>query len=354
MNDRYLPATGLTAVQSRHQFDEAGLADYLSRHIDGFAGPAAVRQFAGGQSNPTYLIETPDAQYVLRRKPPGELLPSAHAVDREFRVMKALSETDVPVPPALHYCDDDGVIGTAFFVMQFVAGLVVADPLLGGFSPADRRGVYNSMVTTLAALHRVDFAGVGLGDYGRPGDYFARQIRRWAGQYQDSPLDKIAAMDRLIDWLPINIPADETTTIAHGDFRLGNVILHPTEPQVVAVLDWELSTLGHPLADLGYFCMGYHTSPDLYGFGDADLIAHGIPAEEEIVAAYCSATGRHGIPDWHFYLAFAMFRMAAILYGIAGRVKAGTASGADAAARGALAGPMAEFAWGVVEQAGTA
>lgn len=349
MVDDVALAASLIDVQPRHRFDEAALIAHLSEKIDGFSAPATIRQFFGGQSNPTYLIETDRDSLVLRRKPPGELLPSAHAVDREFRVMRALADTAVPVPPMLHYCADESVIGTAFFVMRYVAGRVIADPVLPGFSTADRGAIFRSMITTLAALHSVDVEAVGLSDYGRPGDYFARQIRRWAGQYKESVLDAIPSMDRLIEWLPANIPADETTSIAHGDFRLGNVILHPTRPKVVAVLDWELSTLGHPLADLGYFCMGYHTSPDLYGFGDANTDELGIPAEAEVVAAYCAATGRDEIPDWPFYLAFAMFRMAAILYGIAGRVHAGTASSANAAERGALAGPMADFAWRVVE-----
>ena len=345
-----LPSFGLIPVQPRHQFDETALAAYLAVELDGFSEPLRIRQFAGGQSNPTYLIEAGGARYVLRRKPPGDLLPSAHAVDREYRVISALQDSDVPVPRTLHLCQDDSIIGTIFFVMEHVAGRVISDPTLPGFSAEERRATYASMIDAMTALHRVDYADVGLGDYGRPGDYFARQIGRWAGQYAESPLDPIPAMERLIQWLPENIPPGDETTIAHGDFRLGNTILHPTEPRAVAILDWELSTLGHPLADLGYFCMGFHTSPELYGFGEADLGALGIPSEEEIVSAYCERTGRSEISHWHFYLAFAMFRMAAILHGIAGRVHIGTASGTDAAERGALAAPMAEFAWGVVER----
>lgn len=342
--------SGLTPVLPQHVIDEAALFDYLSAQLGETFNGAKVQQFAGGQSNPTYLITAPDGGYVVRRKPPGELLPSAHAVDREYRVMKALWGTDVPVPEVLLLCEDEAVIGTSFFVMRRVEGRVVTETLLPGATSEERQAVYRSLAETLAALHNVDPDAVGLEGYGRPGDYFARQIRRWSGQYTDADLPAIPAMDRLIEWLPENIPEGDETTIAHGDFRLGNMILHPTEPRVVAVLDWELSTLGHPLADLGYLCMGYHSSTDLYGFGDADLAALGIPSEAELVTWYCRLTGRSGIPHWHFYLAFALFRMAAILHGIAGRVKAGTASAPNAAERGALAGPMADYAWAVVEQ----
>ncbi|MDA0239922.1 MAG: phosphotransferase [Proteobacteria bacterium] len=343
---------GLTPVLPQHTFDEAALFEYLRHELGIDFDRATVRQFAGGQSNPTYYIESPDGGFVVRRKPPGELLPSAHAVDREYRVMKALWDTDVPVPEVLLLCEDEAVIGTIFFVMRHVEGRVITDTLLPGFTTTTRRSVYNSLVGTLAALHNVDPAAFGLGDYGRSSDYFARQIRRWSGQYSEADLPAIQAMERLIEWLPENIPDGDDTAIVHGDFRLGNMILHPTAPRVEAVLDWELSTLGHPLADLGYLCMGYHTSTELYGFGDVDPPVFGIPSEKSLIAEYCRLTGRDGIPDWPFYLAFALFRMASILHGIAGRVKAGTASAPNAAERGALAGKMADYAWAVVEEAG--
>src|SRR5216683_3081923 len=308
-------------VRETHRFDVAALERYMGGHVEGFKGPVTVTQFQGGQSNPTYRLSSPGGEYVLRRKPPGKLLPSAHAVDREYRIITALAPTRVPVPRTYALCEDDSVIGTAFFIMEWVRGRVVADPLLPGMSPSDRGRIYDSMNEVLATLHRVDLEATGLADYGRPGSYFARQIHRWTTQYRASETEGIEAMEQLIAWLPAHVPADERPTVVHGDFRPGNLILHPTEPRVVAVLDWELSTLGRPLGEMG------------------------LPSEADYLAAYCRRTGRSSIPDWEFYLAFAMFRLAAIAQGIMGRVIAGTANDVNARARGERARPLAETGW---------
>jgi aminoglycoside phosphotransferase (APT) family kinase protein len=336
-------------VRETHRFDVAALERYMAASVEGFKGPVTVSQFQGGQSNPTYRLSSPGGEYVLRRKPPGKLLPSAHAVDREYRVMTALAGTPVPVPRTYALCEDDTVIGTAFFIMEWVPGRVIADPLLPGLSPADRGRIYDSMNDVLARLHTVDVPGVGLGDYGRPGSYFARQIHRWTTQYRASETERIEAMESLIAWLPEHVPADDQTTVVHGDFRPGNLIVHPTEPRVVAVLDWELSTLGNPLADLAYNCMPYRLAPaTLGGVLGASLGELGLPTEAEYVAAYCRRTGRSRIPDWEFYLAFAMFRLAAIAQGIMGRVIAGTANDPNARERGERARPLAEAGWETV------
>jgi aminoglycoside phosphotransferase (APT) family kinase protein len=344
--------TDTVPVRETHRFEVAALERYMARHVARFKGPVAVTQFQGGQSNPTYRLTSPGGDYVLRRKPPGKLLPSAHAVDREYRIMTALAGTPVPVPRTYALCEDDSVIGTAFFIMEWVRGRVIADPLLPGMSPTDRGCVYDSMNEVLARLHLVDLEAVGLSDYGRPGSYFARQIHRWAAQYRASETEHIEAMEHLIAWLPEHVPAEEPPTIVHGDFRPGNLILHPTEPRVVAVLDWELSTLGSPLADLAYNCMPYRLAPStLGGVLGAPLAEMGLPSEEEYVAAYCRRTGRTGIPEWEFYLAFAMFRLAAIAQGIMGRVIAGTANDINARARGERARPLAEAGWETVNRA---
>jgi aminoglycoside phosphotransferase (APT) family kinase protein len=338
-------------VRDSHRFDVPTLERYLAARIPGFSGPVTVRQFQGGQSNPTYHLEAGGRRYVLRRKPPGKLLPSAHAVDREYRVITALAGTGVPVPRTYALCEDPAVIGTAFYVMDCVHGRVMADPLLPGLTPADRAGIYDSMNETLARLHQVDWQAVGLGDFGKPGNYFARQLHRWTSQYRASETERIEAVERLIVWLPEHVPAGDETTIVHGDFRPGNLIIHPTEPRVVAVLDWELSTLGHPLADLAYNCMPYRLAPDvLGGVLGTDVEALGIPSEDEYGAAYCRRTGRASVPDWDFCLAFGMFRLAAIAQGIMGRVLAGTANDPNARERGARARPLAEAAWAVVEK----
>jgi aminoglycoside phosphotransferase (APT) family kinase protein len=338
-------------VRETHRFDVVALERYMAGHVAGFEGPVTVTQFQGGQSNPTYRLSSPGGEYVLRRKPPGKLLPSAHAVDREHRIITALAPTRVPVPRTYALCEDDAVIGTAFFIMEWVPGRVMADPLLPGLSPGDRGRIYNSMNDVLARLHTVDLQATGLTDYGRPGSYFARQIHRWTTQYRASETERIEAMERLIAWLPEHVPAEDQATIVHGDFRPGNLIVHPTEPRVVAVLDWELSTLGSPLADLAYNCMPYRLEPStLGGVLGADLGELGLPAEADYVAAYCRRTGRSGIPDWEFYLAFAMFRLAAIAQGIMGRVIAGTANDPHARSRGERAKPLADAGWGIVQK----
>jgi aminoglycoside phosphotransferase (APT) family kinase protein len=339
-----------TEVRETHRFDEAALERYMQQHVDGFRGPLTVRQFHGGQSNPTYYLESPGGKYVLRRKPPGKLLPSAHAVEREYRVITALGPTPVPVPRTYALCEDPGVIGTAFYVMEYVHGRLMVDPMLLGVTPEERGALFDDMNRVLAELHSVDLAAVGLADYGRPGNYFDRQIHRWTQQYRASETEKIEAMERLIEWLPRHVPADDQTTIVHGDFRSGNMLMHPTEPRVVAVLDWELSTLGHPLADLAYHCMPYRLGPGtLGGFAREDLAQLGIPSEEEFLARYCRRVGRTSIPDWEFYVAFSMFRLSAIAQGIMGRVIAGTANDARARERGERARPLAEAGWGVIQ-----
>ncbi|MDP6707340.1 MAG: phosphotransferase [Alphaproteobacteria bacterium] len=317
----------IVPVREAHRLDEAALARHLTTHLDGFEGPLRVSQFEGGQSNPTYLLQTPGCQYVMRKKPPGELLPSAHAVDREYRVMTALAETDVPVPETLLFVEDESIVGTPFFIMQRVAGRVLVDPLLPGLSAADRRALYDHFAEVLAALHTVDHEAVGLGDFGRPGSYYARQIGRWTKQYRASETEDIPAMDRLIEWLPENVPESDTVSIVHGDYRIGNCIVHPTEPRIVAVLDWELSTLGHPLADLSYACMGYHADlGHIESFIGIDFEATGIPTEAAFVARYCAATGREEIENWSFYVAFSLFRIAAIVQGVYKRGLDGIAS----------------------------
>jgi aminoglycoside phosphotransferase (APT) family kinase protein len=337
-------------VRDVHRFDEGRLARYLEEHVEGFHGPLEVRQFQGGQSNPTYYLEAGGREYVLRRKPPGKLLPSAHAVDREYRIMTALAGTGVPVPRTYVYCDDESVVGTPFYLMDCVHGRIFVEPALPGATPAERAAIYDDMNAVLARLHTVDWQALGLADFGRPGNYFARQIHRWSTQYRASETEKMESMERLITWLPAHIPPADETTIVHGDYRPGNLIIHPTEPRVVAVLDWELSTLGHPLGDLAYNCIPYYLHDVGEGFYGLDNDVRGIPTEEEYLAAYCRRTGRAGIPDWSFYLAFALFRIAAISQGIMGRVIAGTANDPNARLRGERARPLAEAAWRVVEE----
>jgi aminoglycoside phosphotransferase (APT) family kinase protein len=323
-----------TEVRETHRFDVAALERYMREHVEGFRGPVTVRQFHGGQSCPTYYLESPGGKYVLRRKPPGKLLPSAHAVDREYRVITALGGTDVPVPRTYALCEEPDVVGTAFYIMEYVHGRLMVEPDLPGVAPAERAALFDAMNDVLARLHTVDLGAVGLTDYGRPGNYFARQIHRWTQQYRASETEKIEAMEQLMEWLPAHVPADDQTTIVHGDYRSGNMLMHPTEPRVVAVLDWELSTLGHPLGDLGYLCTAFRMPPGIDGFRDFDLGGMGIPMEADVVRRYCRLTGRDGIPDWEFYVAFALFRLAAICQGIMGRVRDGTASDPDARRRG--------------------
>jgi aminoglycoside phosphotransferase (APT) family kinase protein len=342
---------GTTGVRAQHRFDESALAAYLRERIPGFKGPIAVEQFRGGQSNPTYRIAAGGAHYVLRRKPPGKLLPSAHAVDREYTVMTALGRTGFPVPKTYLLCEDEAVIGTKFFVMDCVEGRILWDQSLPGMTRAERGAIYDEMNRVIAALHGVDYQAIGLADYGRPGNYFARQIKRWSEQYRASETGRIEAMDDLIAWLPDNIPEGDETSIVHGDFRLDNIVFHSTEPRVLAVLDWELSTLGHPLADFSYYCMSWHIAPGGFrGIAGLDLAALGIPSEEECIARYCERTGRAGIAHWDFYLAFGLFRIAAILQGIAKRALDGTAASAQAVETGKRARPMAELGWSRAER----
>ena len=342
---------GTMPVQDKHRFDEASLARYLRAHVEGFSGELTVTQFKGGQSNPTFMLSAGGRRYVLRRKPPGKLLPSAHAVDREFRVLSALHGTDVPVARPYVLCEDESVIGTMFYVMDCVEGRVLWDPSLPGLTLEQRAAIYDEMNRVIAALHQVDYQAVGLGDYGKPGSYLERQIARWTKQYRASETEKIEAMENLIEWLPKNIPAGDETTLVHGDYRLDNVIFHPTEPRILAVLDWELSTLGHPIADFAYHCMTWRLTPQEFrGMLGFDFAALGIPSEEAYVARYCERTGRSSIAHWDFYLAYNMFRLAGILQGIMGRVKEGTASSQHAIESGKRARPMAEAGWRQVEK----
>ena len=344
------PFGDTTTVREGHQLDEAALARYLDDHLPGFGGPLVVRQFEGGQSNPTYHLHTPGRDYVLRKKPPGQLLPSAHQVDREYRVMTALRDSTVPVPATCVLCTDAHVIGTPFFVMACVEGRVFRQPHLPGVPAADRRAMYDDMVDVLARLHEVDFAAVGLGDFGKPGNYYARQVARWGQQYLAARTDEIVAMDRLMAWLPGHIPPGDETAIAHGDYRVENLIFHPTEPRVVAVVDWELSTLGHPLADLAYNCLTFHLPADTLGRTDAVVADwNGIPTEAEYIETYCRRTGLSGIPDWNFYLAFSMFRLASILQGVYARGLQGNAASTYALQRGAAAREIANRAWTVAQ-----
>ena len=339
--------SGTTPVREGYRFDEASLGRWMATHVAGFEGPLAVEQFKGGQSNPTYKLVTPGRTYVLRRKPPGQLLKGAHAVEREARVLIGLEKAGFPVAHVHALCTDDQVIGTWFYVMDMVEGRVFWDATLPQVPRSDRYAYFDAMNATLAQLHQVDYAAVGLGDYGRAGNYFARQIGRWSKQYlEDVEAGRNPDMDRLIEWLPANIPPGDETTIVHGDLRIDNMIFHPTEPRVLAVLDWELSTLGHPLADFAYNAMMYHMPPHIVaGLAGADLAALNIPAEEDYVAAYCARTGRESIPGYRFYLAFNFFRLAAIFHGIKGRVIRGTAASPQAAERVKAFPELAAIAW---------
>jgi hypothetical protein len=348
-----MTTSGIGSASDKAPFDVAALEAYLQLHIEGFRGPLKVEQFQGGQSNPTFRLSAGDRRYVLRKKPPGELLPSAHAVDREYRVITALAATDVPVPKTFCFCADVSVIGTPFYVMDCVDGRICFDPSLPGMTTAERGAIFDEMNRVIAALHSVDYAAIGLADYGKPGNYFERQIGRWCKQYRASETEQLPAMDRLIDWLPNNIPPGEESSIVHGDLRLDNLILHPTEPRVLAVLDWELSTLGHPLADFSYNMITWRLAPgEFRGLLGHDLKALGIPDEETYLAAYCRRTGRAPIPpdDWDFYCAYNMFRLAAILQGIMARAMNGSAANADALEVGRRAKPIGEAAWRQVER----
>lgn len=341
---------GTKPVSERQRFDVEALGTYLRAHIPGFPeGAVSVEQFKGGQSNPTFKLSAGGQSFVLRTKPgpAAKLLPSAHAIDREYRVMDALQKAGFPAPRQLLLCTDESVIGRAFFVMEFIEGRVLWDQSLPGMTPAERAAIYDELNRVIAQLHTIDYAAIGLADYGKPGNYFGRQIERWTRQYQASATETIDAMDKLIEWLPQHIPAGEATSIVHGDFRMDNMIFHPTEPRILAVLDWELSTLGHPLADFSYHCMSWHIKPGQFrGIAGLDLEKLGIPSQEQYIATYCARTGATIRPeDFNFYLAYNMFRLAGIMQGIMKRYVDGTASSAQALQNGKAARPMAEMGW---------
>jgi aminoglycoside phosphotransferase (APT) family kinase protein len=323
------------AGEVRVELDQVSLSLWMARNVDGFAGPLNVRQFNGGQSNPTYCLSTPGSQYVLRRKPPGPLVQGAHDVLREAQVQMALAQTDVPVAAILGVCEDRSVIGSEFYIMEMVEGRVIWDASFGAVPKEQRSEYYDEMNRVIAALHAVDPDKVGLSGFGKHGDYFQRQIARWTRQYREDELaGRHADMDALVEWLPTAIPEGQETTIVHGDFRCDNMIFHPTKPKILAVLDWELSTLGHPLADFAYHAMAYRMPPSIVaGLGGADPRPLGLPTEQEYIETYCRRTGRDGISNWDFYVAFQFFRLAAIFHGIKGRVLRGTASNAQAAER---------------------
>jgi aminoglycoside phosphotransferase (APT) family kinase protein len=337
-----LQAQGLIDVRTAHRFDEVALDRYLREHLDGYRGDPQLQQFAGGQSNPTFLLKSGGRSYVVRKKPPGTLLPTAHMIEREYRIYRALEDTGVPVPRPQLLCEDASIIGTPFYVMDYVEGRVLTDWALPGLEPAERSAVYDDMNRVLAALHSVDIAAKGLQDYGRPGNYFERQISRWIKQYVAAQTRDIEPMNRLIEWLPKNVPADDTTTIVHGDYQLYNLMFHPTQPRVVALLDWELSTLGHPMADLAYNCMNYHKP-------EAAPLGAGIPGEDEYVARYCERTGRTQIANWNFYVAFGFFRHASIVQGVYKRGLQGNASSASALQTESLVDEMSAAGWKVAQ-----
>jgi aminoglycoside phosphotransferase (APT) family kinase protein len=348
------PAISLTTqvepVLPQHRFDEARLARFMAAEIEGFRPPLAVAQFQGGMSNPTFLlVDGNDRRYVLRKKPPGVLLPSAHAVEREFKVISALASSDVAVAGTYALSEDASVIGQSFYIMEHVEGRVFRNYTLPNCTRTERAAIYDAMNEVLARLHRLDYAALGLADYGRAGGYAARQIARWSKQYAASQTDDVPAMTALMRWLPAHVPADDETTIVHGDYRLENMIWHPSEPRILAVVDWELSTLGHPLADLAYNCLPWHV-PDARR-GDLTRLdpASGIPNETEYVAAYCRRTGRGDIPHWTFYLVLSLFRLAAIAQGVYKRGLDGNVSSPGALDRGAKARELAAHAWALTE-----
>ncbi len=341
--------TGVKPVAESHRFDEAALARWMKANVEGFAGSLQVRQFKGGQSNPTYQLITPSRNYVMRRKPPGKLLPSAHAVDREFRVISALYPTGFPVPRPYGLCTDEAVIGTMFYVMDMVEGRIFWDQSLPAYAPAQRHAIHMAALRTLADLHNTDYRAVGLADFGRPGNYMARQIARWTKQYKASETQRLETVERLIHWLPRTVPEDDQTTIVHADYRLDNMVMHPTQPRVAAVLDWELATLGNPLADFSYVLMQWVNGAIA---AIPDLEAHGIPTMAEYVAEYCRLTGRAGLPDLDWYFAYNAFRLAGIIQGIVGRVRDGTANSPQAAAMEARVPLLADAAWKFAVKAG--
>ena len=347
MNERQQQFSGTGDVRTGQEIDPARLAAWMEANVEGFAGPLRIEQFKGGQSNPTYKLITPKQNYVLRRKPPGVLLPSAHAVDREYRVITALHGAGFPAPRTFGLCLDESVIGTWFYVMDCVEGRVIWDPTFPDVPREARRAYFEAMNNTLADLHMIDVEKAGLSDFGKPGNYFVRQIGRWSRQYlEDEQAGRVPAMDRLVAWLPANIPEGDEVSVVHGDYRCDNMIFHPTEPKVAAVLDWELSTLGHPLADFSYHLMMYRMpSATTTGLAGYDLEALGIPSEAEYVASYCRRTGRDGIANLDFYVAYNMFRLAGIIHGIRGRVVRGTAASAHAKKTSEGLEVLANLAW---------
>ena len=353
---------GTQAVSEKHAFDVVALSAWLDKNLPDFCGPLTVESFKGGQSNPTYKLNTPTQSYVMRAKPGpvAKLLPSAHAIEREFAVMSGLQGTDVPVPRMYCLCEDETIIGRAFYVMEFMPGRILWDQTLPGMSTQERGAIYNEMNRVIAALHSVKFAERGLAAYGKPGNYFERQIGRWSKQYVASITQHIPEMDQLMDWLPQHIPAmaraEHMVSIVHGDYRLDNLMFHPTEPRIVAVLDWELSTLGHPLADFSYHCMAWHIPPGAFrGIGGLDVVSLGIPTEDQYIRLYCERTGLTTPDalkaDWNFYMAYNLFRIAAILQGIAKRAQMGTAASAQAVSSAAGAKPLAQMAWQFAQKA---
>jgi len=358
IDERQEKFSGTQDVREAHRFDVAKLEAYLAERIDGFETPLEVRQFKGGQSNPTYQLITPNRKYVLRRKPPGKLLASAHAVDREFKVISALHPTGFPVPKPYLLCEDESIIGTMFYVMECVEGRIYWGPMLPDQTPTQRAEIYDAMNETLAKLHNLDYQKIGLADFGKPGNYVGRQVSRWTKQYQLSETETIDEMNKLIEWLPQHLPVDARDTVVHGDYRLDNMILHPTEPKVIAVLDWELCTIGDPMADFTYHLMqwmmpeGTTTGGGTGSLLGADLAALGIPAMEKYTEAYCRRTNRPGNPNIDYYAAYNFFRLAGILQGIVGRVRDGTASNANAAQNAAAVRPLAERAWFFAKRAG--
>ncbi len=352
-----IPGPETTSVREGHRFDEKALTLYLWDHLPGFVAPLTVRQFAGGQSNPTFIIDTAQKRYVLRKKPPGQLLPSAHQVEREYRIMKALKKTEVAVPAVHLLCEDASVIGTNFFIMDYLPGRIFRDPRLPGLLPEERKSLYDAMNKAMAQLHRVDWQALGLSDFGKKEGFIARQISRWAKQYEAAKSDEIESMNKLIAWLPQHIPAgDESgaeTAIVHGDFRLENLVFDPEKAEVLGILDWELSTLGNPLADLGYSCALYHLPAEavgLPGLHGVSLEKLGIPSEEEYLRAYCQRTARGTIPEHKFFVIFSLFRLASIAQGVMSRAKQGIASSAQAERVGRMTELLADTAWNLTSR----
>jgi aminoglycoside phosphotransferase (APT) family kinase protein len=345
---------GLIPVRPALRFDEAALQSHLQQNLSGFASITSVSQFAGGQSNPTFCVDTPSGALVLRKQPPGRLLRGAHAVDREYRILAALHHSDVPVPRVLHFCADPDVIGTPFYLMECLEGRIFRDLQLPGMSPTARGAVYAAMIETLARLHRVDWQALGLRDFGKPQDYLARQVALWSRQYEAAKQESVPAMERLMAWLADHLPPEQAPTIAHGDFRLENLMFDAQEPRVIAVLDWELATLGDPLSDLAYNCMPYHLPADLgfaRGFAGVDLAPLGIPPESEYLAAYCARTGRAQLQNWTFYMIFSLFRTAAIQHGVYVRAQQGNAPSDRAREFGQIYRRVAECAVALLDRA---